>query len=159
MSGAGRSERMRHPDFDMVYASADLGKVLDQFEWVVGVMPSTPETAGFFDARFFSAMRSGSRFINVGRGSSVVESDLQQALESGQIAGAFLDVFQQEPLPADSSLWSLDNLFVSPHISGDYIGFDAEMVRRFKLNLERYLDGEVLSNLVDKKLGFVPALQ
>jgi len=159
VSGAGRSERIRHPDFDMVYASSDLGKVLDQFDWVVGVMPSTPETTDFFDSEFFAGMKPSARFINVGRGSSVVEDDLQKALESGQISGAFLDVFKQEPLPEDSGLWALDNLFISPHISGDYIGFDSEMVRRFKRNLDRYLDGEVLINVVDKALGFVPAQQ
>ena len=89
----------------------------------------------------------------------MVEDDLQKALESGQINGAFLDVFQQEPLPEDSGLWVLDNLLISPHISGDYIGFESEMVRRFKRNLDRYLDGEVLINVVDKELGFVPAQQ
>ena len=157
VSGAGRSERLRHPDFDIVYASKDMGDVVDQFDWVVGVMPSTAQTHGFFDARFFQSMASDARFINVGRGSAVVESDLQFALENKVIAGAFLDVFASEPLAADSPLWGLDNLFISPHISGDFVGFEAEMVRRFKVNLQRYLDGEVLLNVVDKNLGFVRA--
>ena len=80
------------------------------------------------------------------------------------LAPAFLlallaNVFAVEAQRARFALWDLDNLFISPHISGDYIGFESEMVRRFKLNLERYLDGEVWNNLVDKVLGFVPALQ
>ena len=91
----------------------------------------------------------------MGRGSAVVEQDLKQALESGTIAGAMLDVFETEPLEAESPLWDVQGLFVSPHISGDYFGFEEDMVSLFKDNLGLYLAGESLNNLVNKELGFV----
>jgi phosphoglycerate dehydrogenase-like enzyme len=118
-------------------------------------MPSTEATTGFFNADFFSAMSRSARFVNIGRGTAVVEEDLVRALEQELIAGAMLDVFATEPLDQDDPMWSAPNLFVSPHISGDYCGFERDLVELFKMNLQRYLAGEQLYNLVDKKLGFV----
>ena len=155
VSGAGRSERRMDPDFDMIYASRDILTVLPEFDWVIGVMPSTESTMGFFDASFFSAMKETGCFVNVGRGSAVVEPDLIRALQQGRIAGAMLDVFENEPLQPDDPVWDVPNLFVSPHISGDFIGFEADLVKLFRDNLDRYLNGESLYNLVDKRLGFV----
>lgn len=155
VSGAGRSERRLDPDFDMIYASSDIRGVLRDFDWVIGIMPSTEATTGFFNADFFSAMSRSARFVNIGRGTAVVEEDLVRALEQELIAGAMLDVFTTEPLDQDDPMWSAPNLFVSPHISGDYCGFERDLVELFKMNLQRYLAGEQLYNLVDKKLGFV----
>ena len=127
--------------------------VLPEFDWVIGVMPSTESTLGFFDESFFSAMKETGSFVNVGRGSAVVEPDLIRALQQGRIAGAMLDVFENEPLEPDDPVWDVPNLFVSPHISGDFIGYEADLVKLFRDNLDRYLNGEALYNLVDKRLG------
>lgn len=153
--GAGRSVRERDTDFDYVYNALDVHSVLNEFDWIVGVLPSTPSTQNYFDAKFFDQMKPDSHFINVGRGSAVVEFDLINALELGQLGGAMLDVFQIEPLPADSPLWNMDNIFISPHITGDYLGFEVDLVKLFKENLARYLGGNEMLNVVDKSLGFV----
>ena len=100
-------------------------------------------------------MKPTARFYNIGRGASVDEAALISALEAGTIAGAGLDVFANEPLPEDDPVWSAPNMIVSPHISGDYIGHREDMVRQFAGNLERYLKGEPLVNVVDKVAGYV----
>ncbi len=87
----------------------------------------------------------------------MVEEDLLVALQEGQIAGAALDVFVEEPLPAESPFWQAPNCLVSPHISGDYAEFEATMADQFMDNWARFLAGEPLMNVVDKKLGFVPS--
>ncbi|MGZ4555875.1 MAG: NAD(P)-dependent oxidoreductase, partial [Mycobacteriaceae bacterium] len=91
-------------------------------------------------------------------GPCVVENDLLAALESGQIAGAALDVFETEPLPADHPLWSAPGVTMSPHMSGDAVGWLDTLARQFADNAERFLDGAPLLNVVDKRLGFVPAV-
>jgi phosphoglycerate dehydrogenase-like enzyme len=100
-------------------------------------------------------MNNHARFINVGRGKAVVEADLLGALTNGSIAGAMLDVFEIEPLGNDDPLWDVPNLFISPHISGDYHGHTEDLVNLFIQNLDRYLAGKSLRNVVDKQLGFV----
>ena len=85
----------------------------------------------------------------------MAEEDLLAALHEGQIAGAALDVFVEEPLPAESPFWQAPNCLISPHMSGDYAEFEDTMADQFMDNWARYLAGEPLRNLVDKKLGFV----
>jgi phosphoglycerate dehydrogenase-like enzyme len=103
-----------------------------------------------------SALGPRGFLVNVGRGPTVVESDLVDALGAGTIAGAALDVFEVEPLPAESPLWSMPNVLVSPHMSGDYIGFEVDMMAVFTDNLARWLRGEPLHNVVDPAVGYVP---
>ncbi len=157
VSGVGRSARKNDPDFYKVYASSNIGSALPESSWVIGVLPSTPETVQYFDAAFFSKMNSGARFINVGRGGAVVEADLINALEQNTIAGAMLDVFNTEPMKQNDPLWDAPNLLASPHMSGDYQGYVADVVNQFKDNLEKYMAGQPLLNIVDKSLGFVPS--
>lgn len=157
VSGVGRSERENDPDFDRIYASSDIDKVLSKSDWVVGVLPSTTATARYFDSAFFGKMNNGARFINVGRGNAVVEEDLLKALEGNVIAGAMLDVFNTEPMGKHDPLWDAPNLLVSPHISGDYQGYEEDIVNRFKDNLGRYMSDQPLRSIVDKVLGFVPS--
>ena len=157
VSGVGRSERKNDPDFYKVYASSNIGSALPESNWVIGVLPSTPETVQYFDAAFFSKMNSGARFINVGRGGAVVEADLISALEQNTIAGAMLDVFNTEPMKQNDPLWDAPNLLASPHMSGEYQGYVADVVNQFKDNLEKYMAGQPLLNIVDKSLGFVPS--
>ena len=99
-------------------------------------------------------MKSSARFINLGRGELVDEGALLEALQDGEIAGAGLDVFCTEPLPTESPFWDLDNVIVSPHMSGDYQGHQEAMAEVFLENFERFRDGRELLNQIDKSLGF-----
>jgi phosphoglycerate dehydrogenase-like enzyme len=157
VSGMGRRAREDDPDFGVVHASADLVRHLPEIDYVVAVAPLTEQTKGMFDATAFAAMKPTARFINVGRGELVVTSDLVTALREGRIAGAALDVFETEPLPSDSPLWTLKNVLVSPHMSGDFVGWRNTLVEVFADNFERWHTGRPLRNVVDKQLGYVPS--
>ncbi|WP_129842376.1 D-2-hydroxyacid dehydrogenase [Streptomyces sp. RFCAC02] len=142
---------------DGVRAADELHGLLGGADWVICAAPLTAGTTGMFDAAAFAAMRPGAAFINVGRGGHVVEDDLAAALAAGRPARAALDVFATEPLPPDSALWSAPGLFVSPHMSGDTVGWRDDLAEQFQDNAERWLAGEPLFNVVDKRLGYVPA--
>jgi phosphoglycerate dehydrogenase-like enzyme len=157
VAGVGRTARDGDPDFGTVHASADLTEHLPQADYVVAVAPLTEQTKGLFDARAFAVMKPSARFVNVGRGELVVTGDLVEALRTGKIAGAALDVFETEPLPADNPLWKMENVLVSPHMSGDFIGWRNTLVEVFAENFHRWLAGQPLDNVVDKKLGYVPS--
>ncbi|MGK5496989.1 D-2-hydroxyacid dehydrogenase [Streptomyces sp. URMC 125] len=151
----GRRERTGDPEFGTVHAADSLHGLLPGADWVVCAAPLTPQTTGMFDARAFSRMRPGARFVNVGRGAHVVQEDLVRALLSRHLGGAALDVFADEPLPADSPLWDVPGLLVSPHMSGDTTGWRADLARQFCDNFDRWAAGEPLLNVVDKRLGYV----
>jgi phosphoglycerate dehydrogenase-like enzyme len=157
VAGAGRTARENDPDFGTVYASAELAGHLPSADYVVAVAPLTEQTKGLFDAAAFAAMKPSARFINVGRGELVVTGDLIEALRGATIAGAALDVFETEPLPPDSPLWTLPNVLVSPHMSGDFAGWRSTLVEVFAENFHRWLAGQPLDNVVDKQLGYVPS--
>lgn len=154
VAGVGRRERSGDADFGHVHAIADLDGLLPDADYVVLITPLTESTRGLFDAVRFAAMKPSARFVNVGRGALVDEEALLAALEAGSIAGAALDVFQREPLPADSPLWSAPNLIVSPHMSGDAEDYRTRVAEQFIDNLRRFAAGRPLNNLVDKALGF-----
>ena len=154
VSGVGRSARGADPDFGDIHGVSDLNTFLPEADYVVLITPLTPETRGLFGAEQFSAMKSSARFINLGRGELVDEGALLEALQGGQIAGAGLDVFCTEPLPTESPFWDLENVIVSPHISGDYRGHQEAMAGIFLENFERFRDGRELLNRIDKSLGF-----
>ncbi|MGH3713579.1 MAG: D-2-hydroxyacid dehydrogenase [Micromonosporaceae bacterium] len=156
VAGVGRTARS-DPDFGQVYAAADLHAALGTADYVICAAPLTDATRGMFDAAAYAAMRRTARFVNVGRGGHVVTADLEAALAGGQIAGAALDVFDTEPLPAESPLWSMSNVVVSPHMSGDFIGWKSALVEVFRDNFDRWIAGRPLCNVVDKRLGYVPA--
>jgi phosphoglycerate dehydrogenase-like enzyme len=144
------------PDFGTIRTSAELAAVAADVELLVLAVPLTPATRGFVDAEVLAALGPAGFVVNVGRGPSIVETDLTAALRAGTIAGAALDVFEVEPLPAGSPLWSMPNVLVSPHMSGDYVGFEVDMMTVFTDNLARWLDRQPLHNLVDPALGYVP---
>ncbi len=152
--GVGRTARANDELFGAVHGTDELREIVAWADYVVDVLPGTPATRHVFDAAVFSAIRPGTRFLNVGRGSTVDERALVDALRDGRIAGAALDVFEDEPLPADSPLWSLPNVVVSPHMSGDYAGWRESAVELFLDNLLRFLRDEPLRNVVDKRQGF-----
>jgi phosphoglycerate dehydrogenase-like enzyme len=138
---------------DELYATRDLHQALREADYVVAALPGTPETQRLLNAEAIGAMKQGAYFVNVGRGKVVDEGALVEALKSGHLAGAALDVFEEEPLPEDSPLWELENVVVSPH-STDMVGaqINERQVDLFCENLQRYLDGKPLINEVDKKL-------
>ncbi len=155
VEAVGRSARDGDTDFGHVYAIDELHACLPGADYVVLITPLTEQTRNLFAAAEFAAMATHARFINIGRGALVVEVDLLAALHEGQIAGAALDVFVEEPLPPESPFWNAPNCLVSPHMSGDYAEYEVGMADQFMHNWARYLAGEPLLNLVDKKLGFV----
>ncbi len=157
VEGVGRRARDGGEDFSRIDAIGELHARLPQVDYVILITPLTEQTRNLFGAAEFDAMAAHARFINVGRGALVVEEDLLSALREGRIAGAALDVFVEEPLPADSPFWQAPNCIVSPHMSGDYVEYEADMAAQFIDNWKRFLAGEPLANRVDKQLGFVPA--
>jgi len=138
----------------------DLDVLLGQTEDVVLTVPLTEETRGLFNASRLDKMRPGARLVNVGRGAVVVEQDLLDAVDSGHLGAAALDVFEQEPLGPESPFWSRKNILVSPHASGDLIGWRGRVVDSFARNLRRWKSNEPLHDVVDlTKLGVTaPAL-
>jgi len=157
VAGAGRRARENDPDFGTVHASADLVAYLPDFDYVVAVAPLTEQTKGMFDAGAFAAMKPAARFVNVGRGELVVTEDLVAALRAGRLAGAALDVFDTEPLPEDHPLWTMQGVLLSPHMSGDVVGWRDTLVELFVENFQRWREGAPLRNVVDKRLGYVPS--
>ena len=155
VTGVGRSARDGDEVFGAIHAQSDALAVAGDADWVVGVLPGTAQTRNFFTAGFLAAMKPTARFINIGRGDALDEQALVSTLKTGGIAGAMLDVFRTEPLPPDSPLWTTPNLFISPHMSGDHTECEADVLALFLGNFQRYLAGEELVNVVDKKLGFV----
>jgi len=154
VAGAGRTARAGDEDFGEVHASADLAAVVSGFDYVVMAAPLTDQTRHLIDAAVLDAMRPTARLVNVGRGACVDTDALVEALRTGSIAGAALDVFEIEPLPAGHPLWTLENVIISPHLSGDAQGCLPELAAQFAENFVRFTRGEPLLNQIDKQLGF-----
>jgi len=157
VQGAGRTARAVDPDFGTVVSSSDLVEHVGWADYLIVTAPLTEQTSGLIDARVLAAMKPSAYLVNVGRGPTVVERELLQALTHGQIAGAALDVFDCEPLAAEHPLWSTPGVTVSPHMSGDVHGWKDTLARQFVHNALRWLDDLPLNNVVDKQLGFVPS--
>jgi phosphoglycerate dehydrogenase-like enzyme len=154
--GVARTPRAPDEVFERVVGPDDLPSELPAADHVVNVLPRTPSTERMFDAAAFAAMKPTAFFVNIGRGATVDEPALVDALASGAIGGAALDVFEIEPLPADSPLWTMPNVLVSPHRAGDHEHWPRDVVALFADNLRRYLAGEPLRNVVDLELGYAP---
>ncbi|MFD5713920.1 D-2-hydroxyacid dehydrogenase [Streptomyces pharetrae] len=139
-----------------IHGPEDLDRLLSRADWVVAAAPLTDDTRGMFDARRFGVLQPSARFVNVGRGELVDEEALAEALAKRWIAGAALDVFATEPLGPESPLWRLPGLIVSPHMSGDTVGWRDELGTQFVELYERWAAGRPLFNVVDKQRGYVP---
>ncbi|MFF0018809.1 D-2-hydroxyacid dehydrogenase [Streptomyces sp. NPDC005374] len=139
-----------------IHGPDDIDRLMARADWVIAAAPLTAETHGMFDARRFGMMQPSARFINIGRGQLVVEDALVEAVSKRWIAGAALDVFDTEPLPPESPLWQVPGLIVSPHMSGDTIGWRDELGTQFVELYDRWEAGRALSNVVDKQRGYVP---
>ncbi len=136
------------------FAPEDADGLLARSDVVVMCAPLTPATRGMIDARALARMKPPAFFINVGRGATVDEGALADALRAGRLAGAAVDVFAEEPPPAGHPLYGLDSVIVSPHVSGFLPSYDDKCVDLFAENLRRFLAGQPLLNLVDRSLGY-----
>lgn len=154
--GLARTPRPAAAPFESIVGPEDLLAELAIADHVVNVLPITPATRWLFDATVFAAMKPSAVFVNIGRGATVDEPALIEALARGAIAGAALDVFDVEPLPAESPLWRMPNVLVSPHRAGDHEGWEADVVSLFVDNLRRFVAGEPLRNVVNVELGYAP---
>ena len=137
-----------------LYPSEALRSMAKECDFLVICVPLTPRTQGLINADVFDSMKPSAYLIDISRGGVVNHTDLIAALKERRIAGAALDVFPEEPLPADNPLWKLPNVFVSPHISGNTQFYDERAVDLFVANLRRYLAGEPLLNPVNTELGY-----
>ena len=161
--GLKKSATRRRPDqsnndpiLDRIFPTDALHEMLHESDVVLAAAPLTNETRHMLSDPEFSAMKPSALVINVGRGPVIDEAALIRALQEQKIAGAALDVFEEEPLPADNPLWDMKNVLISPHCTDrtdDPDWLDLSM-RVFVENFERYVKGEPLLNVVDKKAGY-----
>ena len=152
----GVDERRRDtpPGVAELHRADELDALLPQADFVILTVPHTPETEGFMNRARFQQMKKTAFFINIGRGLTTRLDDLAAAIESGEIAGAGLDVFEQEPLPADHKLWTLPGVLLTPHTAGYGPYLDERRYEVILDNCRRFLAGRELRNLVDKSRWF-----
>ena len=142
------------PNVDEVFPVSQLIERLSEADYVVELAPLTQETEGLIDEAAFRAMKRNCYFINVGRGRVADEQVMIRALREGWISGAYLDCFGVEPLPLDSPLWELGNVFIVPHDSHSSPKIGDRIVTQFCENLRRYVTGEPLLNVCDPHRGY-----
>lgn len=129
-------------------------EVLAQADFLLLLLPSTPQTDNLIDAKRLAMMKDGAWLLNFGRGQLIRDDDLIAAVKGGKIAGAVLDVFRQEPLPAEHPFWTTAGILVLPHIGGPHPQRDRIVARLFVENLGRFLDGKPLKEVVDRQAGY-----
>jgi phosphoglycerate dehydrogenase-like enzyme len=139
---------------EAVWQPADLDRLLGASDFVIIAAPHTPQTAQMFRRPQFQAMKREAILINVGRGAIVHLDDLVAALAAGEIAGAGLDVFEIEPLPADHPLWKFPNVILTPHVAGQSVRVPARHLNVLVANVRRFVRGEPLVNVVEKSRWF-----
>lgn len=152
---AVRENPAKGPDgADAVFSSAQIDDVLPQVDYVLLCTPVTPATTGIMNAARLSKMKPDAYLINVARGPLIDEAALLDALKNRRIAGAALDVFNQEPLPANSPFWALDNILITPHIAAVTERLWDRHYRLIVDNMNRFMAGQPLLNEVDKSRGY-----
>lgn len=151
--GVRRDPERQVRGIERMVSPAELDAVLPEADLVVLTVPLTPETQHLIGARQLALMKHTATIYNIGRGGTIDQEALIEALRSGQIAGAGLDVTDPEPLPADSPLWDLDNVLITGHYSGSTPAYDERALAIFEENLGRYVRGEPLRNRLDLTLG------
>jgi phosphoglycerate dehydrogenase-like enzyme len=141
-------------DVDELFGPDDLDAVLARSDIVVLAAPGSEDNENLFDARVFAAMKPGSIFVNVARGTLVDEPALIDALERGHLQAAAIDVARAEPIPPEDPLWSAPNLYISPHSSTSTEGYAARAFDLFCRNFARFVRHEPLENVVDLTQGY-----
>lgn len=139
---------------DRLFDSDALHDLLPLCDFVVLAVPATPDTVGLIGAAEIACMRPHAFLVNIARGNVVVEAELINALQTGAIAGAMLDVFDREPLPQDSPLWNMPNVIATPHVAGSPSNYTERVFSIFAENIERFLKGQALKNVVDLRRGY-----
>ena len=152
--GVRRNAGRKSPFVDHMYGPENLHEMLPRADWVVITAAQTSETMGMIGEVEFKIMKETAHIINIARGSIIREAFLIKALQEGSIAGAGLDVFEEEPLPEDSPLWDMKNVVITPHYAGATPRYMDRLIGIFTENLERYQSGDRLLNVVDKKIGY-----
>ena len=154
--GVCRSGKSSESVYDKVLSVKELDDVLPETDLLAMSLPATPETKGILSRERMALMPEGAYIVNVGRGSAIDEDALADNLESGHLAGAALDVFQTEPLPADNRLWKIKNLLITPHVAGNMtLPYTKDKnVNMFLEDLRNYKEGRPLRYLVDRCLGY-----
>ena len=142
------------PGVESVLPAERTAEVLAQADFVLLLLPATRETDNFIDAARLRRMKPGAWLLNFGRGQLIQDDDLVAAVKEKRIAGAVLDVYRQEPLPAEHPFWTTQGIIVLPHIGGPHPQRDKFVARLFAENLARFLDGKPLREVVDRKLGY-----
>lgn len=155
VAGAGRTARESDPDFGTVFASSELAAHVGAADHVVLAAPLTEATRGLINAGVLAAMKNSAHLVNIGRGALVDEPALVEALRTGQIAAASLDVVAVEPLGEGHPFWTMENVHISAHLSGDVDGWRDALADQFLANLDAYISGDPLANIVDKDRGYV----
>ena len=154
--GVRRTLRALPEGFDEQHTLEELDSLLGRADIVASVLPGIPETQGLFGAKQFSEMKDGAYFINTGRGGAVDTAALRDALKSGKIGGAALDVTDPEPLPLTDELWTMKNVMITPHVAGNlYLAETTERIIRIAgENLRRMTHGETVVRPIDRRLGY-----
>jgi phosphoglycerate dehydrogenase-like enzyme len=152
--GVDARRREAPPGVAELYGQEALDSLLPRADFVILTVPHTPATEGFMNRARFRLMKRSAFFINIGRGMTTRLDDLAAALEAGEIAGAGLDVFEQEPLPADHPLWTMPGVLITPHTAGFGPYLDARRYDILLDNSRRFLAGQPLRNVVDKSSWF-----
>ena len=142
------------PVVEEVWSLDRLGDLLEASDFVVLTVPMTPENEGMIGAAELAQMKESAYLIVTSRGRLVDHAALVDALRTKRIAGAGLDVVAEEPLPPDNVLWELENVVITPHIAGNSPELDERTFRIFEDNLHRYVNGQPLRNVVDKRLQY-----
>jgi len=142
------------PHVAQVYGPDGTDEVLAASDWVLLLLPVTPETRGFMNAARLKRMKPTAHLLNFGRGELVVDAELIEAVKARTIAGAVLDVFTTEPLPAEHPFWGTENILVLPHIGGLHPGRDHIVAQLFVDNVERFLAGKPLRETVERARGY-----
>ncbi|MGN0650460.1 MAG: D-2-hydroxyacid dehydrogenase [Oscillospiraceae bacterium] len=153
-----RREPKKTEYFDSVYGMDSLDGLLSDADVIICCLPHTAQTCGVLSAERILRMKHGAILVNVGRGSLIDEAALAEALQNGRLFGAVLDVFEKEPLPENSPLWDMENVIITPHISGPSFGHFPEVERKIAEicaeNVARFISGEPLINVIDKAKGY-----
>jgi phosphoglycerate dehydrogenase-like enzyme len=142
------------PGVAEMHPPEQLDALLPRADFVILTVPHTPKTEGFFNRARFQRMKRGAFFINIGRGMTTRLDDLVAALRAGEIAGAGLDVFEQEPLPADHPLWTMKGVLITPHMAGHGPYLDERRYEILRDNCRAMLTGAPMRNVVDKANWF-----
>ncbi len=141
--------------FDEMHSLDELDEQLPLADVVVACIPNSDYTHHLFDERRFMLMKKDAIFVNVGRGALVAQDDLVKVLKSGHLLGAAIDVAEPEPLPSDNPIWDIDNLVITPHVSGNTFGHSKEITNGMYAiayeNIKNYIEGKPLKNVIDFK--------